>query len=196
MRMSKEAMAKHHQAIVAAAARLFREAGIDRTSVAQVMEAAGLTHGGFYRHFDSKEALVAEAVTTAFDEFVEWLASRAKKTGAGGAAAAFTERYLSHDHFESPGRGCPIPTLGIDLARGDQDARKPFAEGVERLVAALSEGMRGNGRLRRAVALRHLATLAGAILIARAVDGELATELLAACREHDNNETKEHQGGV
>lgn len=183
MRMSKEAMAEHHQAIVAAAAKLFREAGIDRTSVAEVMQAAGLTHGGFYRHFDSKDALVSEAVTVAFDEFVEWLAARTKKSGHGGAVAAFTERYLSDDHFESPGRGCPVPTLGIDLARGDQHARKPFAEGVERLVAALSEGMRGNNRQRRAAALRRLAALAGAIVIARAVDGELATELLAACRE-------------
>jgi TetR/AcrR family transcriptional repressor of nem operon len=187
MRMSKEAMAENHHAIVAAGARLFREAGIGGASVAEVMQAAGLTHGGFYRHFDSKEALVAEAVTVAFDEFVEWLASRTKKSGAGGAVAAFTERYLSDDHFRSPGRGCPIPTLGVDLAREDTDARKPFAEGVERLVAALAEGMRGNSRQRRAAALRRLATLAGAIVIARAVDRELAAEVLAACRSAENN---------
>ncbi|WP_165351185.1 TetR/AcrR family transcriptional regulator [Ciceribacter ferrooxidans] len=182
MRVSKKAMAEHHQAIVSAAARLFREEGIGRTSVAEVMQAAGLTHGGFYRHFDSKEALVAEAVTAAFDEFVEWLASRKEKNGAGDAVATFSERYLSDAHFKRPGQGCPIPTFGIDLAREDQDARKPFAEGVERLVAALADGMRGNSRQRRAAAMRRLATLAGAIVIARAVDRELAAEVLAACR--------------
>lgn len=188
MRMSKEAMAEHHQAIVAAAAKLFREGGIDRTSMAEVMQAAGLTHGGFYRHFDSKDALVAEAVTAAFDEFITWLASRKEKHGSGDAAAAFAARYLSDTHFKSPGQGCPVPTLGIDLAREDVDARKPFAEGVERLVAALAEGMGGNSCQRRAAALRRLATLAGAIVIARAVDGELAADVLAACRspESDN----------
>lgn len=182
MRMSKEAMAEHHQAIVAAAARLFREAGIDRTSVAEVMQAAGLTHGGFYRHFDSKEALVAEAVTVAFDEFIEWLVSQTEKQGAVDAVEGFTARYLSDAHFRKPGQGCPIPTLGIDLAREDQDARNPFAEGVERLVAALAKGMQGNSRQRRAAALRRLATLAGAVVIARAVDGKLSADVLAACR--------------
>ena len=182
MRMTKEAMTEHHLAIVAAAARLLREGGIDRTGVADVMQAAGLTHGGFYRHFASKEALVAEAVAEAFDEFIEWLASEAKTKGPDGAVAAFTERYLSDVHLNNPGRGCPIPTLGIDLAREDQDARKPFAEGVERLVETLAEGMPGDSGQRRGAALRRLATLAGALVIARAVGGDLAAEILSACR--------------
>lgn len=180
-------MAEHHQAIVAAAAKLFREAGIDRTSVAEVMRAAGLTHGGFYRHFDSKDVLVAEAVAAAFDEFITWLASTKEKHGAGDAAAAFAARYLSDAHFKNPGQGCPVPTLGIDLAREDIDARKPFTEGVERLVAALAEGLEGNGRQHRAAALRRLATLAGAIVVARAVDSELAADVLAACRSPESD---------
>src|SRR5262249_19535338 len=118
---------------------------------------------------------------------VEWLALQTEKQGSADAVEAFTARYLSDAHFKKPGRGCPIPTLGIDLARQDQDARKPFGKGVERLIGALAEGMRGSRRERRAAALRRLATLAGAIVIARAVDGELAAEVLAACRSPESD---------
>lgn len=187
MRMSKQAMADNHQTILAAASRLFREKGIDRTSVADVMQAAGLTHGGFYRHFDSKEALVDAAVSAAFDEFLPWLAERSVKRGGRNAAAAFAARYLSDAHVDAPGSGCPIPTLGVDLARQEQQGRMSFDAGVGRLIDALAEGMPGTARQRRAAAARQLAMLAGAVVIARAVDEELAAEVLAACRQADAN---------
>ena len=116
-RMSAAEKQKSHERILDAAARLFRERGIEATSVADVMKAAGLTHGGFYKHFPSKQALVAEA----FRRAAEGLLSGAEAEAAPGRPARaeprarYVARYLSGEHVSDAGHGCPIAALGADL---------------------------------------------------------------------------------
>lgn len=184
MRMSKEAMARHHDEIVTAASRMLRERGIEGTSVADLMQAAGLTHGGFYRHFDSKEALVAEAAQSIYDNLVQGLATKAEKTSEAEAVADYVEKYLTRYHVSHPGAGCVMAALGVEAAREGADVKRVFANGMQRTIDKLSAGLSGTPAERRARAIRTLTTLVGAVVIARAVgDGALSEEVLTANRE-------------
>ena len=184
MRMSKEAMARHHDEIVTAASRMLRERGIEGTSVADLMQAAGLTHGGFYRHFDSKEALVAEAAQSIYDNLVQGLATKAEKTTEAEAIADYVEKYLARYHVSHPGAGCVMAALGVEAAREGADVQRVFANGTQRTIDKLAAGLSGTPAERRAKAIRTLASLVGAVVIARAVgDGALSEEVLAANRE-------------
>jgi TetR/AcrR family transcriptional repressor of nem operon len=184
MRMSREAMAKHRQEIVAAAARMLRERGIEGTSVADIMQAAGLTHGGFYRHFASKEALVAEAAEAAYGDILNDLAAKSEKQGAVEAVAEYIAQYLSRRHVTKPGFGCPMAALGVEVAREGASVQESFANGTQGLLDTLSAGLTGTASERRAKAIRLLAMLVGAVVIARAVgDNRLGEEVLSACRE-------------
>ena len=185
MRVSQAEMDKSHARIVEGATRLFREKGLENTSVADVMSDAGLTHGGFYRHFENKDALVAAALQTAFDDISSNLESRTGKTDPHAACDEFHNQYLSKRHLENAGKGCPIPTLAGDVARGSTALRIAFGAGVKRLVTALARGKSGSDEQKRATAARELALIAGAMLIARASDPETARMILAACRDHD-----------
>lgn len=184
MRMSKEAMARHHDEIVSAASRMLRERGIGGTSVADLMQAAGLTHGGFYRHFDSKEALVAEAAQSIYDNLMQGLATKADKMSEAEAVADYVEKYLTRYHVSHPGAGCVMAALGVEAAREGADVQRVFANGTQRLIDKLSAGLSGTPAERRAKAIRTLATLVGTVVIARAVgDGALSEEVLTANRE-------------
>ncbi len=184
MRMSKEAMARHHDEIVGAASRMLRERGIEGTSVADLMQAAGLTHGGFYRHFDSKEALVAEAAQSIYDNLVQGLAAKAEKTSEAEAVADYVEKYLTRYHVSHPGAGCVMAALGVEAAREGADVQRVFANGTQRTIDKLAAGLSGTPAERRAKAIRTLTSLVGAVVIARAVgDGALSEEVLAANRE-------------
>jgi TetR/AcrR family transcriptional repressor of nem operon len=184
MRMSKEAMARHHDEIVTAASRMLRERGIEGTSVADLMQAAGLTHGGFYRHFDSKEALVAEAAQSIYDNILQGLATKAEKMSEAEAVADYVEKYLTRYHVSHPGAGCVMAALGVEAAREGADVQRVFANGTQRMIDKLSAGLSGTPAERRSKAIRTLATLVGAVVIARAVgDGALSEEVLTANRE-------------
>jgi len=184
MRMSKEAMARHHNEIVEAASRMFRERGIEGTSVADLMQAAGLTHGGFYRHFESKEALVAEAAQSIYDDLVQSFATKAEKASDAEVVADYLEKYLTRYHVSHPGAGCPMAALGVEAAREPADVQRVFANGTQRTIDKLSAGLSGTPAERRAKAIRTVASLVGAVVIARAVgDGALSEEVLAANRE-------------
>ena len=184
MRMSREAMAGHRRDIIAAAARMLRERGIEGTSVADLMQAAGLTHGGFYRHFDSKAELVAEAAASAYGDILEGIESKSGKSGAVEAVDEYITQYLSRRHVTKPGFGCPMAALGVEAAREGKAVQQVFAKGTEDLLGKLSAGRNGSAAERRSHALRILATLVGAIVIARAVgDDRLSEEVLSACRE-------------
>ena len=111
MWMSREAMAQHHQEIVTGGARLLRERGIEGLSVADLMQAAGLTHGGFYRHFASKDAFVCEATDAAFGGVAGMRNAAAPDSSAGEQLAAFSDFYLSQAHCGEPGIGCPIAAM-------------------------------------------------------------------------------------
>jgi len=184
MRMSREAMARHHEEIVSAASQMLRERGIEGTSVADLMQAVGLTHGGFYRHFESKDALVAEAAKAAFAEKLSGLEKNAQKRGSVDAVKEYADRYLTHNHVARRGSGCPMAALGADVAREDVTVREVFANGAQQVLAELSAGLNGGTAERREKAMRLMAMLVGAVVIARAVnDPQLRDEVLSACRQ-------------
>jgi TetR/AcrR family transcriptional repressor of nem operon len=179
MRVSNEEKEKSRARILAAAGRLFRERGVEGASVSDIMREAEMTHGGFYRHFADKEALLAAALTEAFANFALPLLA-ASETAAATAADTFRARYLSETHRAHPGQGCPAAALGPDIARTDPAVRAAFSEGVDRVVAGLARA-NGAGAAARSAALRDLATMVGAIVLARASNDDLAAEILDAC---------------
>jgi len=134
MRYSLEHKAKNHENIVSVAARAFREHGGDSSGIGTVMKKVGLTKGGFYRHFKSKDDLFVEAVARALDETGKGMVEAAKAAPEGQALRVIIERYLSVAHADSPGIGCVRAALGPELAR------KPVA--VRRRIEALLEAYR------------------------------------------------------
>ena len=124
MRYSPEHKAENHEKILSIAARSFREHGGDTSGIGKVMKNAGLTKGGFYRHFESKDDLFVEAVARAFDEMGSGMLEAAKSAPEGQALRAMIERYLSARHANSPGMGCVISALGPEFARKPLSVRK------------------------------------------------------------------------
>ena len=193
-RVSREQTATNRQTIEAVSARLFREHGIDGVSVADLMAAAGLTHGGFYGHFASKDDLAGVACEHAFAESARqragWLAR------AGNQAApmqAFVERYLSVRHRDSVGPGCPAVALAGDVSRQPHD--KPvsvaYLRGIKSMVAtikALANGgvptsAAGIAEAADNAALVRMATMVGALVLARATKGDpISAQILDAAR--------------
>jgi len=172
VKVTRELRGHHRAAIIAAAARLFRERGVEGVGVAEITRAAGLTHGAFYGHFASKEALLAESLAEALRVSCEQLS-------ASGDLAAYAEGYASHAHLRAPGSGCPIATLATEVARQGPQVRTAFAQGTRKFfdIAGTMEGDRTS-------AVTCLAQLVGAMVIARAVDETdpaLASEVLACC---------------
>lgn len=182
MRASLEEKARSHDRIIASAARLFRRDGTQAASVGDVMNDAGLTHGGFYKHFNSKDALLAAALDRAFDEIFAMVEQGSAEQGPA-TAARFRAFYLSDGHVAAPSIGCPIAALGNDVARGSDLLKTRFGAGVRRVIDMLAQGIRGPRHTRQAQATRQLAMMAGAIMIARASDPETARAVLAACRD-------------
>ena len=163
----------HHRERLAAVPRAGARGGERRRRDKE----AGLTHGGFYKHFDSKHALVESAIADAFADFVRML----EEGTALPAAEAFRALYLSEDHRGHPGRGCPVAALGQDVDRGSARLKAAFGAGVRRLVGALAHGRAGSAPAKRSAAIREFSMLVGAMVIARASDDGTAQEVLAAC---------------
>jgi TetR/AcrR family transcriptional repressor of nem operon len=173
---------KNHAEIVAIAAQKMRESGTEGPGVAEIMKAAGLTHGGFYKHFDSRDDLVAEAVEAAVAQSREGFA--AVVDGAADPLAAFVDWYLSPAHRDQPGTGCAVVALGADAARADERVQATYRGQVERYVAEMEELLGpGEGENLRRRAIAAVSEMVGALLIARAVgDEDLSEEILAAAR--------------
>ena len=183
MRRSRDAKAETHQEIVAHAARLFRERGIEQTSVADVMQAAKLTHGGFYRHFQSKDDLVAAAMERATGDIIAKLEAPATSREAADLVDEYVRLYLSDDHVRHPGLGCPIPALGVEVGRIGGPVMSVTAGALSRLIGAIAGRLPGPKQTSRERALHTFATLVGAVVIARAAGNDpIGTEVLAACR--------------
>jgi TetR/AcrR family transcriptional repressor of nem operon len=186
MRVSKEQAARNRQAILETAGRLFRERGVDGVGVADLMQAAGFTHGGFYNHFESKDALaaaVAEAEIAASNRrLAEGLAGDAK--GRARAWRRFVDGYLSRAHRDQAASGCPIAALAADAARQERPLQQPFACGLAEAVAILTE-LFGGGPAARRRGLAVYSELVGALVLSRAIavaDPALADEILEASR--------------
>lgn len=182
MRVSPQEMESSHRRIVDGAARLLRERGVRSTSVADAMNEAGMTHGGFYRHFKTKDELVAEALGSAFEDFCAPLEQRQQFAAPEAVAEQFKALYLSDEHVAHPGQGCPLPAVGSDLAREAAPVKAAFGAGLQRMVAALAPAQHGSQQQRQAAALRQLAMWAGAVMLARASDPQTAAAVLDACR--------------
>jgi TetR/AcrR family transcriptional repressor of nem operon len=176
-------MDANHDRIVEGAARLMRERGVRSTSVADAMNEAGMTHGGFYRHFKTKDDLVVEALRSAFDDFAKPLELRQQIESPQAVAAEYKALYLSPEHVANPGYGCPMPALGSDLAREAEPVKAEFTAGLRRVIAALSAAGEGSAVEREAGAMREIAMLVGAVVLARACDDPMASEVLRACRD-------------
>ncbi len=177
MRMSQEDKDRSHARIVASASRLVREKGLEGASVAEVMKDAGMTHGGFYKHFDNKDALIAEVLAAAFAEF-----SAVLEVGDPARAfAAYRSRYLSQEHMLNRGLGCPAAALGSEIARESDTLKAAFGAGARRVADSIARSRKGTPAARRKAAFREISMLVGAIVIARASDPGLAGEILAAC---------------
>ncbi len=182
MRVSQQEMEKSHRRILHGAARLVRERGIENTSVNDVMGDAGMKNGGFYRHFESKEALIDASLQAAFDQVIEYVEAHLNKHGPEGLLAGYRSYYLSPGHVEHPGTGCPVAALAGDVGRGPDSLKASFGAGLKRMVETLSKAMPGSAREKKERAMREFASLVGAVVIARASDPETARAVLAACR--------------
>jgi TetR/AcrR family transcriptional repressor of nem operon len=181
MRVSREKFAESRKRILDVAATLFRQTGFDGISLSDIMKAAGLTHGGFYGHFGSKEDLEAQALSLALARSVtDW--SQLVDSTAARPLAALAGQYLSPDHRENVGEGCPFAALGADTARRGERVRSAFTAGLEPFLELLSNVIPGRSKAqRRLKAIAILAEMVGAIILARAVnDPALSDEILAA----------------
>ena len=181
MKVSKEKMAEHRETIVSAAAKRFRERGFDGIGVAELMKEAGLTHGGFYGHFDSKEELMALASVRAMDENVaKW--EQIIDSAEGGCLEALAHHYLSRRHRDAAGSGCVVVALGSDMARQSAPIRAALTAGVRRRLDLISRIVPGRTKAaRREKAIVVFATMVGAMLLARGVhDSEFSDEILQA----------------
>ncbi|CAN1512307.1 DNA-binding HTH domain, TetR-type [Paracoccaceae bacterium] len=175
MRITKEKCQKNHARVVAMASELFRERGFDGVGVANLMEKAGLTHGGFYNHFASKEALIAEAAAKGFADTSERY--------AGYGVGEVIDAYISRAHRDERGQGCPAAALSGEAARLPENTRAPFGEGIAGLVLAFEGSLAGQPNS-RARAISLLAQPVGAVVLSRACPdaSALADEVLDTCR--------------
>ena len=180
MRVSREQAALNRERIVATASRLFREKGYDGIGVADLMKCAGLTHGGFYGHFASKEDLLAEACGQAMSGAVErWrgVLARAPRHPLG----ALARYYLTPEHRDNPGAGCAVASLGPDVARVGEAVRQAMDAGLQQQLALLAEALQGTPAQKRRQAIVAYASMVGGLLLARTVaDAQLSDEILAA----------------
>jgi TetR/AcrR family transcriptional repressor of nem operon len=185
MRYSKEHKLETHARIVKKASVRLREKGAHGVGVADLMKEAGLTHGGFYAHFDSREALVIEAFADAMDRSTERWRKLAEQTPPEKRLATIVGTYLTPLHRDDPGHGCAVPTLGAEIARESPKTRKAFAAKLEQMIDMLAAQIPELPRkAARKQAMAVIATLMGTLVLARvAGTGDFSDEILGAGRE-------------
>jgi TetR/AcrR family transcriptional repressor of nem operon len=174
--------AKSRERILDAAARRIREGGFDSLSIAELMKSANLTHGGFYGHFPSRDALVAEALGHAMDRSEAAFASA--PTRASGYVTSIVDGYLSPEHRDNPGGGCAVGALACDVARSsDDEVRALMASRLERAFEQMAEAM-GDSAAARDAAVTAWCTMVGAIALSRVFRGRpRSDEILRQARQ-------------
>jgi TetR/AcrR family transcriptional repressor of nem operon len=184
MRYPIEQKAETHERILDAAARSFREHGSEGQGVAQLMKDAGLTHGGFYRHFESKEDLYVDAIARGFQEAADRMLAAAAKAPPGAQLRAIIEHYLSLEHLEDPGGGCVLPALAAEIARQSPAVRARINAAMRSYRERLLPFFPGNDdaeKRRQFIVL--FPAMAGVLMTARAMtDPAARKETLAAAR--------------
>jgi TetR/AcrR family transcriptional regulator, transcriptional repressor for nem operon len=185
MRYSKEHKQETHARIVRKASVRLREKGAHGIGVADLMKEAGLTHGGFYAHFDSREALLIEAFGYAMDRSMAYWRKTTAETSPEKRLAMIVDSYLTASHRDDPGRGCAVPTLGAEIARESPKARKAFAAKLEQMIDMIAEQLIDlPPKAARKQAAVTLATMMGTLVLSRiAGSGEFSDDILVAGRE-------------
>jgi TetR/AcrR family transcriptional repressor of nem operon len=190
MRYSREHKLETHARIVKKASVRLREKGAHGIGVADLMKDAGLTHGGFYAHFDSREALVIEAFAHAMDRSTERWRKLAEQTPPEKRLASIVNSYLTTVHRDDPGHGCAVPTLGAEIARESPKTRRAFAAKLEQMIDMLAEQLPGTtpnaarNKAARKQAMATLATMMGTLVLARiAGSGDFSDDILGAGRD-------------
>jgi TetR/AcrR family transcriptional repressor of nem operon len=185
MRYSREHKQETHDRIVRKASVRLREKGAHGVGVADLMKEAGLTHGGFYAHFGSRDALVVEAFSYAMDRSMEHWRKSAEQIPPDKRLAMIVDTYLSPLHRDDPGHGCAVPTLGAEIARESPKTRKAFAAKLEQMIDMIAEQIPdASSKTARKQAAAMLATMMGTMVLSRiAGSGEFSDEILAAGRE-------------
>lgn len=169
-----------HERIVGAAARAIRRSGYDGTSVADIMQQAGLTHGGFYAHFASREAMLAEAADCAGAEAVDAF-KRFAAASPGDALHLLMQAYLSKAHVENIESGCPAAALGSEMPRQAAEVRRASTRRIKEMIDLIACLLQDAGKpAAHEQALVIMSTMVGALLLARAVDDLALSDALRA----------------
>ncbi len=191
MKVSKTQAAENRAGIVDAAARLYREKGLSGVGVAEITRDVGLTHGGLYRHFESKDALAREACLRAFEWTITPLdgmepPAADAQDGAAAHFRAMVHGYLSASHRDHPGEGCPAAALAADAARAGPEMSDIFVQGVERNIQRFMAVLDGDAAQKRSQTIATLSSMVGALVLARATaagNPALSEEILQTLRE-------------
>lgn len=184
MRVSREKFAENRARILEVAGELFREKGFEGIGVAEIMKAAGLTHGGFYGHFGSKDELAFEASKALVEKAAERWTDVVEQAPAD-PLDALLDYYLNRRNIDAPGKSCIFAALTQDVSRHGTKMQSAFTGGLQELAGILEEIVPGETpEARRRRALSSLSAMMGAVILARAMDdASLADELLGAVRE-------------
>lgn len=174
-----------HDKIVKTASKMFRERGVRATTVPGVMRAAGYTVGGFYKHFESKDALFREALVAAMERSGHLLSSIPEHVRGDEFLRAASDVYLTMQHRDAVAKGCALAALSADVARSDASTRAMFEETLVATVAGLADRLDEGDRAAAVERAWHfIATLLGGLMLARAVANEVTAEtILASCRD-------------
>jgi TetR/AcrR family transcriptional repressor of nem operon len=188
-RVSREQTDKNRLLIEAASARLFKERGLNGVSVADIMASAGLTHGGFYGHFESKDELAAVACAHAFElSTTRWRALVDEGADEQTLVDALAKHYLSARQRDDPGFGCAAAGLAVDVGRESEEKpiRSVYTRGIMSMIDFLSSFSRTRqSKKARQRAIARLSMLVGALTLARAVrDDPLSDEILVSVRDY------------
>ena len=190
MRKSKVETAQTRERIVQSATTEFKQRGIVATGLADLMSGAGMTHGGFYRHFDSKEKLVTEVCKAATSSMVDRLSRLTTHKSGRQAVKALAEFYLSQEHRDNPGAGCPLAAIGSELARMDANTRAAVTESFTQWIEILKtqyEGSKPSEAKKKA--LVAASTMLGALTLSRIMTDPVLSQaiLKSACEAIANS---------
>lgn len=167
MKVSREQMVENRRRILDVASSLFREKGFDAVSVSEVMKAAGMTHGGFYGHFSSKDDLVAQTLAHVFTS----------GSTIGGDFQNYLAAYLSSHHRDDPASGCPIAGLAAELRHQAPAARAALTEGFEAQISRIEQALPDASQVeKRRAAIGSWSAMVGAVILARAIDNPVLSE--------------------
>lgn len=185
MRYDADQKERTHRQILAEAANVIRVKGPERVGVAEVMNKLGLTHGGFYAHFSSKDDLIAQAITSMFDQGFANFLRRTEGLEPQKALEAYVDWYLSKAHRDAPSLGCPLAAISGDLPRLPDAARVRYTEGAERIAIGIGKLLKKLGKKdAEALAFSALAEMAGTLTFARAImDPERSDRMLRVSSE-------------